>query len=561
MGSAAAKKVRAEPVAVKVELAPVCEVAVTFKKRTRQHRVLSAHPGRFAGGAQLVNTMETEHLQRLQEESSYAAGWLLPAPAGSECCMVAELQRYLRKHPGHVGATQACDVLVVPDELVDHVIGGALAQPPGSICVLSCRGGASGGAAGAGGKATPPPQPARQSAPPPGGALQGGSEKAASREARAAARATHNSASQQKQAARQEKAESAVHMQEQQSGASAGGSGQSGGGVTRRRYVVVFDNGAVRRNVPPTELSALACAHCADSDSDDGDGAGTDGAGADGAGGQTTTSLEAHVQTMTSLDVNGFEDVHMRAREKAGSLEVSGGGKVLQFGQIVDRDGGLAAGDDGFHNGAPNSLRYGEMTPSTVAALATLVLLVEGAASPPGHLKGRARGYSPPGAGVCTVYELGAGLGNVAMQLALMLPQGADARAGASAGAGARAHAAAGGRFHVVGLEKRTNIVQLSKAYRTAVVKQLKAAECPLERRLAAVAAAVELVESDFLLDDFSGSGGGSSGSGSGSGGSGGGSASGPIVVIANNFGASHLPCQRTLNDCPSSSSSSPRVR
>jgi hypothetical protein len=110
---------------------------VTFKKRTQQAWVLSAHPGRFAGAAQLVNTAPVKHLLRLQEEGSYAAGWLLPAPAGSERCMAADLQRYLKKH-GQVGATQSCDVLVLPDELVCHVTSGMLVQPPGSICVLSC---------------------------------------------------------------------------------------------------------------------------------------------------------------------------------------------------------------------------------------------------------------------------------------------------------------------------------------------------------------------------------------------------------------------------------------
>ena len=47
---------------------------VTFKKRTQQAWVLNAHPGRFAGAAQLVNTAPVKHLLRLQEEGSYAAG-------------------------------------------------------------------------------------------------------------------------------------------------------------------------------------------------------------------------------------------------------------------------------------------------------------------------------------------------------------------------------------------------------------------------------------------------------------------------------------------------------
>jgi hypothetical protein len=111
---------------------------VTFKKRTQSLEIASGFgPRWFAGAAQLVNTVPIKHLLRLQEESSYAAGWLLPAPAGSERCMVTELQRYLKKH-GQVGATQSCDVLVLPDELVCHVTSGMLVQPPGSICVLSC---------------------------------------------------------------------------------------------------------------------------------------------------------------------------------------------------------------------------------------------------------------------------------------------------------------------------------------------------------------------------------------------------------------------------------------
>ena len=132
------------PVPVSV---PTAGLAVTFKKRTQQHRLHAQHPGRFAGGARLVSTVPTKHLLRLQEESSYAAGWLLPAPAGSERCMVAELQRYLAKH-GQVGATQACDVLVVPDTLLGHVTGDTLAQPVGSICVLSCGSSVAGGVAG-----------------------------------------------------------------------------------------------------------------------------------------------------------------------------------------------------------------------------------------------------------------------------------------------------------------------------------------------------------------------------------------------------------------------------
>jgi 2-polyprenyl-3-methyl-5-hydroxy-6-metoxy-1,4-benzoquinol methylase len=139
---------------------------------------------------------------------------------------------------------------------------------------------------------------------------------------------------------------------------------------------------------------------------------------------------------------------------------VDGWGKVHQNKTIIDKDGGMQKNDPAFRYGAPNSQRCGELLPAQIVAIALVILRErvrrqqklqqiwqkrrEKTAQVDLHLQECEQHRHAPALDA-VVFELGAGLGNVAAQLAL--------------------HTG----LKVVGIELRDAMFQLAKQYTSKV--------------------------------------------------------------------------------------------
>ena len=141
-----------------------------------------------------------------------------------------------------------------------------------------------------------------------------------------------------------------------------------------------------------------------------------------------------------------------------GSLYVDGWGKVHQNKRIIDRDGGLRNNDPEFRYGAPNSKRCGELLPAQVVSIALVILRERVRRQQYLQQVWRERMKADESVGDSHIehrrcpalnailFELGAGLGNVAVQLTL--------------------HTG----LKVVGIELRDSMFQLAKQYISKVL-------------------------------------------------------------------------------------------